>query len=74
MVKDNKPAMISTVVHDAALNLGAVFANAVRASREHTHTQWHLGTHISVSELQSSSIWTTHMVSITRIEAVEELL
>jgi hypothetical protein len=27
-----------------------------------------------VSELQLRAIWTTHMVSITRIEAVEELL
>jgi hypothetical protein len=74
MVKDDKPAMISTVVYNDTLDLGSFFANAVRASRKHTHTQWHLGTHASASELQTNAIWTTHMVSITQIEAVEELL
>jgi hypothetical protein len=74
MVKDDKPAMISTVVHKGTLNLGSLFANAVRASREHTRTQRLLGTHTSVSELQLSAIWTTQMVSTSRIEAVEELL
>jgi hypothetical protein len=68
MVKDAKPAMMSTVVHRDALNLGSFFANAVRASREHTRTQWHLGADTSLSdELQLSAIWTTHMVFITRI-------
>jgi hypothetical protein len=74
IVKDDEPAMISTVVHKDALNLGSFFTNAVRTRREHTRTQWHYGTNTSVSELQLSAICTTHMVSITRIEAVEELL
>jgi hypothetical protein len=74
MVKDDKPAMIFTVVHKYALNLGSFCANAIRASREHTRTQWRLDTQASVSELQLSSICITRMFSITQIEAVEELL
>jgi hypothetical protein len=66
--------MLSTVVHKDALNLGLFFAHAFRANREHTRTQWHLSTHTSVSELQPSAIWPTYMVSVIRIEAVEELL
>jgi hypothetical protein len=74
MVKDDKPARIFTVVRKYALHLGSFFANAIRASGEHTRTQWRLGTHTSVSELQLSAICITRMFSITRIEAVEELL
>jgi hypothetical protein len=74
MVKDEKPAMISTVVLKYALNFGSFFVIAIRASREHVLTQWRLGTNTSVSKLKLSAIWTTRMVSITRVEAVEELL
>jgi hypothetical protein len=74
IVKDDKPAMISTVVLKYALNDWSCFAIAIRASREHTRTQWRLGAHTSVSGLQLSAILTTRMVSITRTEAAEELL
>jgi hypothetical protein len=60
MVKHYKLAMTAAVVFKDALLFGLFFANAVRAIRDRTRIQWHLGTHESMSELSLSAISTTN--------------